>query len=113
MKIHVGHNGKRFIENVLVADSFWPKLTGYMFRASPHVPGFLFSPCNSIQTTFMRFPLDLVFLDKQNKVVKVIRHIKPWRMTPLYFKASMTLELPVGILPSDVKEGDVLEVTHV
>lgn len=113
MKIHVGHNGKRFIENVVVADSFWLKLTGYMFRSEPHVPGILFSPCNSIQTTFMKFPLDLAFLDKNNRVVKVTRHIKPWRFTPFYFKASTTLEVPAGVLPSSLKEGDVLEVTYV
>jgi uncharacterized membrane protein (UPF0127 family) len=113
MKVNVSLNGKRFIENVVVADNFWLRLTGYMFRNSPHVPGILFFPCNSIQTTFMKFPLDLAFLDNNNRVVKVRRNMKPWRMTPLYFKAKKTLELPAGILPSELKEGDVLEVTNV
>jgi uncharacterized membrane protein (UPF0127 family) len=112
MKIHVSYNGKRFIDNVIVAESFWLKLTGYMFRQTPHVPGIMFAT-NSIQTTFMHFPLDLAFLDKQYRVVKIIRHIKPWRFTAFYFKAKWTLELPVGILPSELKEGDVLEVTDV
>ncbi|MFL5783344.1 MAG: DUF192 domain-containing protein [Bacteriovoracaceae bacterium] len=113
MKVNVSFNGKRFIDNVVFADNFWLRLTGYMFRQTPHVPGILFSPCNSIQTTFMRFPLDLAFLDNNNRVVKIKRNMKPWRMTPLYFKATKTLELPVGILPAEVKEGDVLEVTNV
>ncbi len=113
MRINVKYNGKLIVENVMVADSFWPKLTGYMFRSSPHVPGIMFEPCQSIQTTFMLFPLDLVFLDKNNYVVKVIRDLKPWRFTLFYFKARKTLELPLGFLPSEIKEGEMLEVINV
>lgn len=113
MRVNVSFKGKVFAENIIVARSFWLKLTGYMFRGSPHVPGIIFEPCNSIQTTFMKFDLDLVFLTKNNEVVKVIRQIKPWRFTAFYFRARKTLELPVGLLPADLKAGDILEVTHV
>ena len=113
MKVNVSHNGKLFAGNIIMATSFWLKLTGYMFRSTPHVPGIIFEPCNSIQTTFMKFDLDLVFLTKENQVVKIIRNIKPWRFTAFYFKARRTLELPVGLLPPDLKEGDFLEVTSV
>ncbi len=112
MKVNVAHNGNVFVKDVQIADNFWLKLTGYMFRPKPHVPGILFDT-NSIQTTFMSFDLDLVFLDKESRVVKVIRNIKPWRFTKFYFKAKKTLELPVGLLPADLKEGDVLEVIYV
>ncbi len=112
MKINVSHNGKMFAENVVVAQSFWLKLTGYMFRSSPHVPGLMFQT-NGIQTNFMKFDLDLVFLTRDYKVIRVIRNIKPWRFTAFHFKAKWTLELPVGHLPSDLKEGDFLEVTNV
>ena len=112
MKVNVAHNGNICVKDVMVADNFWLKLTGYMFRNSPHVPGILFET-NSIQTTFMKFKLDLVFLNRQNKVVKIIREIKPWRFTRFYFKVHKTLELPIGLLPKDLQEGDVLEVIHV
>lgn len=112
-KVNVSLNGELFAQNVLLAQSFWLKLTGYMFRGTPHVPGIMFEPCNSIQTTFMRFDLDLVFLTKNNEVVKIIRNIKPWRFTAFYFRAKKTLELPVGFLPPDLKVGDILEVTNV
>lgn len=112
MKANVKFKNTMIIENALVADSFWPKLTGYMFRGKPHVPGILFKT-NSIQTTFMKFDLDLVFIDKQNRVVKIIRNIKPWRFTAFYFKAKWTLELPLGHVPAELSEGDTLEVTIV
>lgn len=113
MRLSVSYKGNVVVKDVLLADSFWPKLTGYMFRRTPHVPGIMFEPCNSIQTTFMRFNLDLVFLSRENQVVKLFRNVKPWRMTLFYFRAKKTLELPTGLLPSELKEGDVLEVTHV
>lgn len=111
-KVNVSLNGKLFAANVVTATSFWLKLSGYMFRSTPHVPGILFKT-NSIQTTFMNFDLDLVFLTKDMVVVKIIRNLKPWRFTAFYFRARWTLELPVGLLPADLKEGDVLEVTNV
>ncbi len=113
MKVNVKYKDKKIIDGALVADSFIPKLTGYMFRKSPHVPAIIFEPCNSIQTTFMRFDLDLVFMDRENRVVKVIRNLRPWRFTAFYFKAKKTLELPVGHLPPELQAGDVLEVTIV
>ncbi len=112
MKVNVAHKGNIFVKDVMVANNFWLKLTGYMFRTAPHVPGILFDT-NSIQTTFMKFDLDLVFLNKHSVVIKIVRDIKPWRFTRFYFKARKTLELPTGLLPHDLKEGDVLEVTHV
>lgn len=112
MKVNVSYNGQLFAKDIQLADSFWLKLSGYMFRSKPHVPGILFET-NSIQTTFMSFDLDLVFMNKNNQVVKIIRNIRPWRFTPFYFKAKWTLELPVGMLPPELKEGDQLEVVHV
>lgn len=112
MKVNVSHNGKLFAANVSMATSFWLKLSGYMFRSTPHVPGILFKT-NSIQTTFMKFDLDLVFMTKDMKVIKIIKNLKPWRFTAFYWKARWTLELPIGLLPPDLKEGDTLEVTNV
>ncbi len=54
--------------------------------------------CNSVHTFFMRFPIDLIFLDKRNNVVKIIRSMPPFRITKVYFKASLVIELPSGIL---------------
>lgn len=113
MKVTIKYKGKIISEDVALADNAWLRLSGYMFRMKPHVPGILFDPCQAIQTTFMFFSLDLVFLTKENQVVKIIRNIKPWRHTWFYFKARKTLELPAGKLPSDLKEGDSLEVLHV
>lgn len=113
MKMAVAFKGEQFVKGITLADTFWLKLSGYMFRHRPHVPGFLFETSGGIHTFFMLFPLDLVFLDKENRVIKVIRNLKPWRHTWFYPKTKRVLELPLGILPSSIVEGDTLEVQHV
>ena len=56
--------------------------------------GMLIEKCNAIHTFFMSFPIDAVFLDASDRVVKVVRGIKPWR--PLAWggwRAKKVLEL--------------------
>ena len=58
---------------------------------------------------FMKFAIDVAFLDPELKVVKVVHGIKPWRATRVYSAAQSVLELPVGALAAtQTVEGDVL-----
>ncbi len=100
--------------NILVANNIVNRLLGLMFKKElKGADGLLIDPCNSIHTFFMRYSLDVVFISKQNRVIKIIRDLPPWRLTWIYFAAKKTLELPAGSLPKDLKEGDVLEVENV
>jgi uncharacterized membrane protein (UPF0127 family) len=107
-KINITHSGKVILSDVLLADNFWQRLSGYMFRKKPHVPGILFIPANAMQTTFMFFDLDIVFLSKENQVVKILRNVRPWRHTWFYSGTSKALEVPAGELISNLKVGDFL-----
>lgn len=113
--VRIKHNQQTIAEDVLIADTMGSRLIGLMFRSAPPqgAKGLLLNPCNSIHTFFMRYALDVVFLDSKNNVVKVIRGMNPWRMTWIYIRASKTLELPAGKLPPQIKEGDHLEVENV
>lgn len=110
--LRVSIGDKKISDKILVADNVLTRIIGLMFRSEPpeNAEGLLLDPCNSIHTCFMRYPIDVAFLNSQNKIIKIIRNLKPWRMTWIYFRASKTLELPAGRLPIEVKEGDVLEV---
>ena len=66
-------------------------------------------PCSSIHTFFMRYDIDVMFVDKKMKIIKIIRNIKPWRMTLMYFGSAQCLEFSGGFLPEELKEGDILE----
>lgn len=94
---------------VEVADTFWTRLCGLMFRKTfAAQAGLLLDPCPQIHTCFMRFAIDVIFLDKQNRVVAVLENLKPWRMSKLYPAARRTLELPAGTLQGRVQAGDEL-----
>lgn len=114
MKVQISYNNKVLSTDILMAESLISRLIGLMFKQRLEgADGLLIDPCRSIHTFFMRYSLDIVFINKDNKIVKIIRDMKPWRVTWIYFRASKTLELPAGNLPVDLKEGDSLEIKDV
>ncbi|MGA3033023.1 MAG: DUF192 domain-containing protein [Terracidiphilus sp.] len=67
-------------------------------------------PCESVHTFFMRFAIDLVYLDRKHKVRKVRSSVGPWRMSAC-FTAHSVLELPAGTIRETQTEcGDVIEI---
>ncbi len=69
--------------------------------------GMYITPCMSIHTFFMRFPIDAIFLDRQCRVVSIRRNIRPWRIAWGGFAAAGVLEVESGWLaPSAVIPGD-------
>ena len=101
--------GEVIAKQVERADTFWTRLKGLMFRRQldPQT-GLLLDPCPQIHTCFMRFDIDVLFLDKENRVVAVLEKIKPWRMSKFYGSARRTLELPGGRLQGRIRVGDAL-----
>ena len=67
-------------------------------------------PCPTIHTFFMKFPIDVVFLDKNLKAVRVLEGMKPWRLSPWVYSAASVLELAGGVLKGSVAVGDQLEI---
>ena len=114
MKVQISYGNKILSKDILIADTLVTRLIGLMFKEKlVGAEGLLINPCNSIHTFFMRYSLDIVFLSSDNRVVKILRDVRPWSMSWIYFRAKKTLELPAGKLPLDVKEGDTLEVKDV
>jgi hypothetical protein len=89
------------------------RMKGLMFSKEMIGDGIILDPGNSIHNCFVRFPIDVIFLNNDFKIIKIIRSFKPWRFSWIYFKATKVLELPEGKIPNDVTEGDYLEVRGV
>lgn len=114
MKVVHKESGKELAKNIQVADSFYSRLIGLMFRKEMRdLDGLLIRNSNSVHNCFVRFSLDLVFVTNDMKIVKIIKNFKPWRFTRIYFKARHVLELPAGAAIEEMKEGDQLEVLGV
>lgn len=95
-----------------VADSA-PKRTKGLLGRTGLGPGegLWIVPCESVHTFFMRFPIDLVYLDRKNKVKKVRSNVGPWRISAC-LSAHSVIELPAGtVLSSLTRAGDTLEFT--
>lgn len=77
-----------------VARSFAERAKGLIgTKDLPDGEGLLILKCNAIHTWFMSFPIDAVFLDKNDQVVKIVRNIRPWRFLVWGgFKAVKVLE---------------------
>ena len=91
------------------AAGIWGSFKGLMFRKSiPDAYGLLFRPARGIHTNFMRFPIDLIFFDKDHRVTKVRPAMKPWRWD--LTNAAGVIEMnPGSAARCDLRPGDVLK----
>jgi uncharacterized membrane protein (UPF0127 family) len=115
MKMKVLHEKSKKVlgVNITPANSFYKKLMGMMFQKEFNgLDGMIFNT-QSIHTFFMAIPIDVLFLNKELKVIKVYRNLKPWRMTRIYFTASKVIELPAGSLPDEIQSGDQIRIENV
>ncbi len=70
-------------------------------------------PCESVHTFFMKFPIDLVYLDKALRVKKVRSAVPAWRLSAC-LSAHSILELPAGTIErTQTSVGDTFEVEKV
>ena len=105
MRAYNLRSSKELSNNVIVADSPLKRMKGLLGRKEMQEGEALWiTPCYSIHTFFMRFPIDVVFLSKKNRVVALVKNIKPNRMTRLYLRATSDLEMPSGTIESTATE---------
>jgi uncharacterized membrane protein (UPF0127 family) len=95
---------------VQVVDSPLARMVGLLGRrrlAPGH--GLLIRPCSSVHTFLMLFPIDIVFLHREGRVVKVAERVSPFRAVLSGSGAWQALELPAGTSAlSGTRPGDVL-----
>jgi len=98
--------------NVTIADTFISRMIGLLNRKSlAEQEALIITKCNSIHMFFMKFPIDVLFVDKNNIVVGLLENIKPFHLSPIFFKSSYVIELPVEqIETSSSALGDVIEI---
>ncbi len=99
-------------ERIAIADTSLSRLVGLMGR--PRLPeggGLLITPSSGVHTFGMRFPIDVIALDRDMQVVDVWSRLRPFRTTRISLKYHRVLELPAGqIERCGVSVGDQLEV---
>jgi len=104
--------GTRLTECGRVADNAITRLVGLLRdKILAEGDGLWIVPCNSIHSIGMKFEFDAIFLDKNLRVVHLMREMKPWRISKLVFAAHSVLEVPAGLIARTATEvGDTLEM---
>lgn len=97
-----------------VADTSAKRRTGLLkHQRLESGEGLWIIPCESVHTFFMKFAIDLVYLDKNKKVRKVRHAVPPWRASAC-FSANSILELPAGTAKeTGTQPGDQLSIEPV
>jgi hypothetical protein len=93
-----------------IADTSAKRNTGLLKHKSlPRGEGLLITPCEGVHTIGMKFPIDVLYLNRNRKVLKIRGSMMPFRMS-LCLRAHSVLELPAGTaVETGTTPGDVLE----
>lgn len=112
IRIKHGSTGRCLTDRVELANTFFKRLRGLMFRRSlaPNQALWL-RPCNGVHTFWMFFAIDVIFLDRELRIVKLVENMRPFRVTKPHLGARSVLEMAAhSISFAGLKVGDTLEV---
>ena len=100
--------------NDVIANTTWSRVKGLLGKSDfPMTDALWIKPCNSIHTFFMRLAIDVVYLDKHDRVLRTRGAMRPWRIGPVVWAAGRVIELPLGALArSGTQVGDELILTE-
>ncbi len=104
--------GSVIVPKLAVAPSLWKRTVGLL--GIPHLQSgeaLLLQPCTGIHTWFMRYSIDVLFLDKRGKVLRTVENLRPFRIAGPLLRARTVVEMAPGTLKHvSVKPGDILRV---
>ena len=95
-----------------VADTSVSRMVGLLGQSSMEAgTGLLILPSQAVHTVGMRFPIDVVFVDRRLRVIHVQPSLVPYRVSGLHWRARYVLELPTGtIAETSTSVGDELQI---
>jgi len=100
--------------DLAVAETHWSRLRGLLGASESDFRngcGLWIRPCRGVHTLAMRFPIDVVYLDRVGTVVHLERDLRPWRFAPVRMQAASVLELPRNTVTSTgTTVGDRIEI---
>lgn len=94
------------------AHTHWTRFRGLLgTRSLDEGHGLWIKPCTQVHMFFMKYAIDLVFLDDNHRVVRLIESLAPGEISPKVKEAESVLELPVGtIARAGLAEGTALAI---
>ncbi|MFZ5752692.1 MAG: DUF192 domain-containing protein [Bacillota bacterium] len=113
MKLINCTTGEVLADQVKVAEDFLSRLIGLMGRRTmADGAALVLRPCRYVHTFFMRFNIDLVFLDRRGVVVHLVRDMAPFKISPVVRRSILVVELPGGTVRIRLRPGDILKMAE-
>lgn len=98
--IRVASTGRLLLGHARKTETFLERTIGLLgCKGLEQGEGLLIVPCNSIHTFFMRFSLDILFLNQGGTILKLVESLTPWKLIGCWGSA-MVLEVPAGLISS-------------
>jgi len=96
--------------NAILAKNFFERARGLLGKSEIAFGDALIIPnCPAIHMFFMKFPIDVVFVDKGHKVVGLVKNIKPFCLSRFFPRGYFAIEMKAGTIASaGIKIGDFL-----
>ena len=103
--------GTILADHVQLADTFWQRLKGLLgTRFLPLGYGLIIKPCNSVHTVGMSFPIDVLFVDDNHCIIKIVDNMLPSKAS-MASNSRYVVELPAGTAhKAACSVGDILEL---
>lgn len=104
-------NKELICDEIISAENFFERLFGLIFMNLKANQGFLINNCNSIHTFWMRYKIDLLFLDNNNEIIKIYENFRQFKITPVIKNADKVIEFPASTIKKKfLKIGDKLKL---
>lgn len=114
--VRVENNSRQtvIISQGKMANNPWTRLRGLIgVRDLAEGQGIVIEPCRGVHCMFMSIPIDVIYVDKQNRVIALDRAMKPWAVGKIYGASRYVVEAPVGTIDRTQTEvGDQLKLTQ-
>lgn len=112
MKVFNKTKNTALASTAVLADTFFSRMIGLLNRNSlPEGEALIITRCQSIHMFFMRFAIDVIFVDRDNRVAGIVERIKPFHLSPVFFNSSYAIELNAGaVATAQTSVGDYLEL---
>jgi uncharacterized protein len=114
MRIYHSATGQCLAERVTLANTFWTRLRGLIGRRHlAPTEALWLRPCYGVHTFWMFFAIDVIFLDRELRIVKLVENLRPFRLTMPHGQARSVLEFPAHtIARTTLKVGDQLRLVR-
>lgn len=114
MKFYHRMTGRLLAERVVLANTFLTRLRGLIARSRlAPTEALWLRPCNGVHTWWMHYAIDVIFLDRELRIVKLVENMRPFRLTTPHREARSVLEMSAHTISrAQIKVGDQLEVVR-